>query len=236
MQLLSYLLGGHETTSAAIRWGLKYLSDYQHVQDKVRDALRAAYPAAVAENRQPSLDEILKNRVPYLDATIEEILRHGKALPITMRDTLVDTEVMGIPVPKGTTVALVGGGPGITMKGLGPASKKYGAGKAKTEKYGQFSDDDIEEFIPERWLKPSKGDDGVETLQFDPMAGAMFAFGLGPRGCAGKKLAYLEMKIVFAALIWKYKFKELPKDLAAHDEVVFLARAPKFVYANLEKL
>ena len=218
-----------------MRWGLKHLTDNQDVQSKLIEELHKAYPDALAEKRAPTLEEIIKSRIHYLDAVTEEILRYSTVLPLTMRDTLVATEVMGIPVPKGTTVALVGGGPGITKKTLGANAKKYESSKPRTTKYGQFDDADIEDFVPERWLKQVKGADGAETLQFDPMAGANFSFGLGPRGCAGKKLAYLELKIVFVMMFWTFKFREVPEPYAAHEEVVFTARAPKFVYAKLER-
>ena len=233
---MSYLLGGHETTSAVVRWGINHLIDHQDVQTKLRQELKDAFPEALAEGRALELAEILKIRVPYLDAVVEETLRYSKVLPITMRDALVDTEVMGIPIPKGTTVALVGGGPGVTMRNLGPIAKKYRKQKKYgPSKYGQWDDADIEDYVPERWLKQVASESGETTLEFDPNAGPNFSFGLGPRGCGGKRLAYLELKVIYMMLVWKYEFRELPEAYAEHEEVVLLARAPKHVHVNLKR-
>lgn len=238
--MLGYLIGGHETTSSTVRWSMKYLTDDQRAQSILRDALKAAYPAAVSENRPPHLSEILTTHIPYLDAVIEENLRCSKVLPLTTRDAMVDTQVLGVPIPKGTTIALIGNGPGLTI----PSTKipfdetKYSrsaTAKGYMQKYGRFDDVGIETYYPERWLKTTTDENGVETVEFDANAGPIFAFGLGPRGCFGRRLAYLEMRIFFTLVFWKYKFGELPTEFAAHDEVVNLTRTPVNVFVRLEK-
>ncbi|MCJ1379491.1 hypothetical protein MMC17_002592 [Xylographa soralifera] len=54
------------------------------------------------------------------------------------------------------------------------------------------------QFIPERWISTSlegqKGDQLETSLPFS----------YGPRGCLGRNLAYLEMRMVLAKLFWKY--------------------------------
>ncbi|KAF2665808.1 averantin oxidoreductase [Microthyrium microscopicum] len=52
-----------------------------------------------------------------------------------------------------------------------------------------------DEFIPERWL-----DKGYETDKF----AASRPFSLGPRGCIGKDLSYLEMRLVLCHLVWNF--------------------------------
>ncbi|TWU77832.1 hypothetical protein ED733_002267 [Metarhizium rileyi] len=237
-ELLGYLIGGHETTSAAIRWGIKFLTDDQRCQSSLRNALRAAYPAAVSENRLPSLSEILKTHVPYLDAVVEENLRCGKVLSMTLRDALVDTEVLGMTIPKGTSVGIVSIGPGMTTASTtipfdenkytrGPAAKEY------MQKYGRFDDVGIETYYPERWLKATTDDKGREVTDFDANAGPILAFGKGPRACFGRKLAYLEMRIFFTLVFLKYTFDGIPRELAGHEETVYLTRAPTNVFVKL---
>jgi cytochrome P450 len=241
-QLLAYLIAGHETTSTAIRWGIKFLTDDQRAQSNLRTALRAAYPEAVSERRPPNLAEILKTSVPYLDAVIEENLRCGKALPMTMREALVDTQVLGKLIPKGTSVVLMGNGPGLTIPSTSiPFDEdKYTRSETAKEymsKYGRFDDVGIETYYPERWLKAATNDDGTPgQLEFDPNAGPIFAFGLGPRACFGRKLAYLKMRVFFTLLFLKYKFDVIPKELAGHEETLFLTRAPTNVFVRLEKV
>ncbi|KUJ07971.1 cytochrome P450 [Mollisia scopiformis] len=52
------------------------------------------------------------------------------------------------------------------------------------------------EFIPERWLgAPEFNDDKKKVLQ---------PFNVGPRNCLGRNLAYLEMRVVLARLVWGF--------------------------------
>ncbi|KAL3420745.1 cytochrome P450 [Phlyctema vagabunda] len=53
-------------------------------------------------------------------------------------------------------------------------------------------------FMPERWItSESEGQKG-DRLE------ASVPFSFGPRGCIGKNLAYLELRMVLAKLFWKY--------------------------------
>jgi cytochrome P450 len=239
-QLLTYLIAGHDTTSSALRWGIKHLTDSQGAQMKLRAALKSAYPAAVYQGRLPTLPEILKTRVPYLDAVVEEALRCAKVLPMTMREALVDTQVLGKPIPKGTTVVLMGNGPGMTIPSTSvPLDEKTytrsDIARSYMHKYGRFDDDGIEAYRPERWLKTTTDEAGLEQLEFDANAGPLFVFGMGPRACFGRKLAYLKMRVLYTLVFLKYKFEQIPDELADFDEVVLLTRAPKKVFVRLAK-
>src|SRR5690349_18999267 len=110
---MTYLIGGHETTSSALRWGISYLSSDQRVQAHLREALDQAHPQARAEKRLPSLEEIIQARVPYLDAVVEEVLRHSRPLAMCMREAQTDTQILGAHIPKGTTVVFLANGPSV---------------------------------------------------------------------------------------------------------------------------
>jgi len=45
------------------------------------------------------------DRLPYVEATILELLRYKTIGPLTAHCTLKDTEVVGYFIPKGTTVS-----------------------------------------------------------------------------------------------------------------------------------
>ncbi|KAK6580426.1 hypothetical protein PZA11_007448 [Diplocarpon coronariae] len=53
-------------------------------------------------------------------------------------------------------------------------------------------------FIPERWIKSEAEGQGGDRLE------TSLPFSYGPRGCLGKNLAYLEMRMVLAKLFWQY--------------------------------
>lgn len=85
---------------------LKFLASHQRVQVKLRDALRTYFERAQRDRDQPTIDEIAGMDQPYTDAVIEEGLRLA-GISILVRDTLMDVEVLGHMIPKGTTVFLV---------------------------------------------------------------------------------------------------------------------------------
>ncbi|KAF2733358.1 cytochrome P450 [Polyplosphaeria fusca] len=57
-------------------------------------------------------------------------------------------------------------------------------------------------FRPERWLVEHSGEDAVTRAE-----GAFCSFSSGSRGCVGKNLAWLEMKIVLAKLIFRFEVR-----------------------------
>ncbi|KAJ4328951.1 hypothetical protein N0V84_000521 [Fusarium piperis] len=236
-ELLGYLVAGHETTSSVIRFACKYLTDDQRAQSLLRKALYEAYPEAAAEDRLPTVAEITKNQhVAYLDAVIEESLRHSRPVAITLRQAMVDTQILGVHIPKGTTVGLMASGPGVMTPSVEvDYSKRTATSQAYRKKVPAFDNANIAEFIPERWLKTQKTESGEEETVFDPNAGPAQGFGLGPRGCFGKKLAYLELRIFFTMIFWEFKMNPIKPELARQEESVTLTRSPKYVYLKLEK-
>lgn len=63
-------------------------------------------------------------------------------------------------------------------------------------------------FRPERWLINKHDVDGEARLRL--MNSAFCPFSLGPRGCAGKAMAYLEASLVIAKTIWAFDFQLAP--------------------------
>jgi cytochrome P450 len=213
---------------------MKYLTANQRVQVLLRESIWKAYPKAKDENRVPTAEEILKAHNPYLDAVVEEMLRHSRVAPVTLRQATTDTEILGKFIPKGTTVGFLANGPGIMMPSIPVNSgKRSAAALAHMYKTDLLDDADISEFLPERWLATKTTDTGVEETVFDPSKCPSQAFGLGPRGCFGKKLAYMEIRIFLTLLFWELKLEPIPPELATDDEMISLTRTPKNVYVRL---
>jgi cytochrome P450 len=118
-------------------------------------------------------------RLPYMNACFEEALRVYPPVPI------------GLPrvVPKG--------GNAICGDWVPANTRVYVSQKAAYSSSLNFKDP--ESFIPERWL-PDTGyeDDKKEVMQ---------PFSYGPRNCVGKNLAYHEMRIIFATVLWHFDLK-----------------------------
>ncbi|KAF4437655.1 hypothetical protein F53441_12990 [Fusarium austroafricanum] len=236
-ELMTYLIGGHETTSSAVRWGLSFISADQRAQSELRSALQQAYPQAKAERRAPSLTEIIQTRVPYLDAVVEEILRLAYPFGMSLREVQVDTQILGARVPKGTTVVFLSNGPSLLSPPIDydeERSSEWVRSRKPKEPFGK--DYDFAGFVPERWLKKATGPDGKEEVVFDSQAFPIQAFGLGPRGCFGRRMSYLEMKFFFTLVIWTFELLPLPPHLATPKPVSSLTRNPDKVFIKPRKV
>lgn len=112
-------------------------------------------------------------KLPYLSATIEEGLRMFPSAPIGFVRT----------VPKG----------GDTVSGYYiPENTTVSVCMwAATKSARNFKDPYV--FRPERWLDRENATDKL---------GASNPFSLGPRGCIGRNLSYMEMRLIIAKLLW----------------------------------
>ena len=209
-QLWGLVLAGNHTTAAAMAWIVKFLAENPDIQKKLRDELHATYPAAVEEKRVPSSAEMTRGHIPYLEAVIEETLRLH-ATTVT-REAMCDTEILGHRVPKGTTVFLVSNGPGFYSPSL-PVDDTKRSQTSRAARLGRWDETkDLMTYDPERWLR--KGPNG--EIEFDGAAGPQMIFGLGPRGCFGKRLAYLKMRTMTTLVVWSLDLLETPQSLSSH--------------------
>lgn len=235
-ELLGFLVAGHETTATTVMWIVKYLGEYPAVQTKLRDALHATYPAFAAENKLPTVDAVVAGNVPYLDAVIEEILRHGITAIGAGRATTREVTVLGHVIPKGVEVQLLAVGAGYvepnTVNETIPEAVRSVSSREHKGQLGVWDDADVGEFKPERWLKRNN-ETGDEV--FDMHAGPTLQFGGGMRGCFGKKLAYLEMKILVTIMIWTFEMLPVPEGLGGFEAYDTLTHKPSNCYVRLRE-
>lgn len=60
-------------------------------------------------------------------------------------------------------------------------------------------------FNPQRWIVDPSLKEGVTAEQVTQAEDAFCAFSTGSRGCVGKNLAWLEMRLVLAKTLWKFE-------------------------------
>jgi cytochrome P450 len=232
-EFFGFMLAGHDTTATTVAWGVKLLADNPEVQERLRSELHDALPHAMVERRTPTYEELAKAQIPYLDAVVDEVLRHANTIAFVVREALQDTTVLGCHIPKGTDVFLMANGAGYLEPNMlvDDASRSPGArrtnGKALS---GVWEDNSVHEFKPERWLTV---DPDSHKQTFNPMAGPTLAFGLGPRGCFGRKLALATLRIQFAMTVWHFHLKQTPNSLSSYDSVQRFAREPTHCYVRL---
>jgi cytochrome P450 len=230
-ELYGYIGAGHETTATSFQWGLKHLAIHRDIQHKLRQALRAAYADAAAEQRQPTVTEITKIQVPYLEAVMEEILRLSGPVMGVFREAQVATTVLGHAVPKGTQVFMPTMGASIGRPSFHvDESLRSPSSQAHNNTRASWDDYEPESFVPERWLKE---EDNAEA--FDSQAGPFLSFSNGVRGCFGRRLAYLEFRILMALLIWNLELGPLPEELNTFDAVDSLTTKPVKCFVRISE-
>ncbi|XP_008275704.1 cytochrome P450 2J1-like isoform X3 [Stegastes partitus] len=92
---LDLFLAGSETTSKTLQWGLIYLIQNPHIQERVQ----AEIDRVIGQTRQPSMAD--RPNLPYTDAVIHEIQRMGNIVPLNgLRVAAKDTTLGGCFIPK----------------------------------------------------------------------------------------------------------------------------------------
>ncbi|KAI8271127.1 Cytochrome P450 monooxygenase [Colletotrichum sp. SAR11_239] len=198
--------------------------------------LRSKHEAAVADGRAPTYAEIVQTSIPYLDALVEEMLRLAHTTIIQERQASEDTIVLGHRIPKGTNVFVANQGASFTEPAFDiPNPLRSESCKNAMEERGMrsWNEDGMNKFWPERWLVSNK-ETGEQV--FDSAAGPTIPFGLGLRGCFGRRLAYMELKLLVTLLVWTFEFLPCSKELSTYEDVEGLTRKPKQCYVNLKVL
>lgn len=211
---------------------LKNVSAHQQVQERLRESLRMVFKTAATDGRLPSAAEIVSTNLPYLDAVIDESLRMESPLPIVLRSAMVDTTLLGFQIPKGTDIFIPAEGPGFKSPPLPVDLSLRSETSISLYKTRAWDEADMASFVPERWLRR----DETGKVSYDPQAGPFLAFSHGVRGCFGKRLAYVEMRMVLALLVWNFRFKKLEGELASNASRETMTNGPKFCYISLERV
>ncbi|KAK6199034.1 hypothetical protein LQW54_010162 [Pestalotiopsis sp. IQ-011] len=213
-QLMTFLAAGHETTASAMTWAIYMLSRYPEVQKRLRQEIRENLPSP---NGDQDVDSMQIDRLPYLNAVCNEVLRYYPPVPMTVRETVRDTSILGHPIPKGVRVILA------------PAATNL-----DTEQWGP----DAAEFNPDRWIAKDEGDRSAAS------GGAIsnysyMTFLHGPRSCIGQSFAKAEFACLLAQWVGRFEFELYNKEEEDEDKVLIkggiTARPAKgmYVYAKV---
>ncbi|PHH71194.1 hypothetical protein CDD82_6682 [Ophiocordyceps australis] len=225
-EIFSFILGGFDSTSTVVAWFALFMQAYPKVQTHLRKKLHEAFPRP----KMPSVREILDTDVPYLSCVCEETVRFAGAAKGQGRQATVDTEILGCKIPKGAQIFMnlyIDREPyPVDERKRSSSSQVAGArrGESAEKKY------DLSVFEPKRWLVRHKTT-GQES--FNSQALPCTAFGGGLRGCPGRKLADMELRISLVLLILNFEFLALPEELGRMSAHERFFRRPDFPFVKL---
>lgn len=180
-QMLTFLAAGHETTSSAFTWTTFNLAKNPQWQEKLRQELRENMPKDNLPQTGDQFTAILES-LPILNGVCEETIRLFPTVPITIRDAVRDTTLVGVPIAKDTQILIspwaINRNPHLWT--------------------------DADKFKPERWI----GEDGKPNKNGGASSNyALLTFLHGPRSCIGQNFAKEELRCLVAAFTMAFEWE-----------------------------
>ncbi|KAI6600232.1 hypothetical protein MCOR12_004749 [Pyricularia oryzae] len=177
----AFIVAGSETTATALSGFCFLIGQNRQAYDRLVAEIRGAFAS------EDEMNMITTNALPYLHACLEETLRlYPPAAEVPPRISPGDYINDDIYIPKGAKVSV------------------YQWATHRSER--NFVDP--ETFAPQRFL-PASHPLYEQKYARDNKA-AFRPFAAGPRDCIGKNLAYAEMRVVVARMLWSYDMELLP--------------------------
>ncbi|GMH31108.1 hypothetical protein Nepgr_032951 [Nepenthes gracilis] len=185
---ISLILAGRDTSSVALVWFFWLLNENPDVETKILSEIGeiVARRGAPRESNETLFTADELEKMVYLQAALSEAMRLYPPVPIDFKEVEEDDVYPdGMKTRKGDRVF-------YHIFAMGRMENIWGK--------------DCHEFKPERWIKDGEF---VSENQFKYVV-----FNAGPRLCVGKKFAFLQMKMLTASLLVRFKVK------VAEDQVI----------------
>lgn len=169
---------GSDTTALAMTAAFFYLAQHPSALGRLRAELQQAFDSR--ENIR--VGSALSSCV-YLRACLDEAMRLVPAVGGILPRTVL---------PPGLTIA----------NEYFPAGTIVGVPGYAMHRNAEYFPEPFA-FRPERWLADNEADADADVLRRSSHA-AFLQFSQGPRGCVGKHLAYAEMSLAVASVVWSF--------------------------------
>ncbi|KAM5463519.1 hypothetical protein MauCBS54593_007513 [Microsporum audouinii] len=184
------IVAGTDTTSTALAACLFYLSHYRSSCDRATAEVRAVFESSEDIRMGP-----LMSKCVFLRACIDESMRMSPPAASSLWRESEETgaTVDGEYIPPGIDV-------GTCIYSIHHNPLYYPR---------PFS------FRPERWLSADTNEGQVDIR----LARSAFnPFSIGPRSCIGKSLAYVELQLVLAHILWRFDIRLASGELGKTGE------------------
>ena len=201
------ILGGHETVATSIQLTMVFLALHTKAQENVQHEIDR-----IVGQRSPGewtydgdLPQLLEG---WVGAVMQEELRLISPITSVLTQTVGDQTATfdGVPtsIPDSTYVSL-------SQLGAHRNPKHWPCG-SPTNSLDPWhprsnQDNDLEEFLPERWFVPSSDEKTRLSGKlgfFRPQRGVYFPFSEGARVCVGRRFAQIEIAAVLAVIFRSY--------------------------------
>ena len=181
---------GTDTSASFLIWSFLYMAVFPEVQAKVHQEIENV----IGRETKPRYED--RSNLPYLEATINEILRHSSIINATApHKVLSDTTIGKYEIPQNSAVIF----------------------DLRAIHYNQNHWRDPETFDPTRFLDEDGGFICPSTFSFLP-------FGAGQRVCVGQVMAKMKIFLFISNVLQRFSFKlspgSPPPDLEAPVEPV----------------
>ncbi|XP_050366740.1 cytochrome P450 94A2-like [Argentina anserina] len=173
--VISFILAGRDTTSAALTWFFWLIANHPHVESEILKEIEEKSETG------DGYDEA--KEMVYLHAALCESMRLYPPVPIDSKEAVNDDVL-----PDGTKV----------KKGMAVGYHVYAMGRME-----QIWGKDCAEFRPDRWLERDVAADKRRFVAKDQYSYPVFQ--AGPRVCLGKEMAFLQMKRVVVGVLKRFK-------------------------------
>ncbi|ORX93976.1 benzoate 4-monooxygenase cytochrome P450 [Clohesyomyces aquaticus] len=183
VECLNMMNAGADPYSSVLAGAIFYLVHNEPVRQKLVGEIRTTFPSPSEIHSGPLLTSCT-----YLSAFIEETLRRTAPVPSHLPRVILPggLTIDSQPLPSGTVVGV----------------SAYSIHHNALYHPSPFT------FSPERWIPSASNPEST----IDAAKRAFEPFGLGSRACVGKNLAYLQLRLTLAHLIWRFDVRECEEE------------------------
>ncbi|KAL2820278.1 cytochrome P450 [Aspergillus granulosus] len=170
------IIAGSETTATLLSGVTYWITRNPHVLDKVKAEVRSVMKSDAEITVQKASTEL-----PYMLACIDEAFRMYPPVPTGLeRRTITPVRISGYEIAPGTAVSV-------------HQSASY---------WSPINFYAPDRFLPERWLPEARND--PSSPFFTDNRDVVQPFSVGPRNCIGRNLAFAEMRVILARVLWNF--------------------------------